>query len=70
MNEAPDYLQLADWRRCTATMYADVRAAPSAGRLIAWNEWRAARNDLFKNHAQSPLSPSQQASVLALAYFP
>jgi len=69
MSEAPDYLQLADWRRRMARLYADVRAAPAAGRLIAWNEWRAARNDLFKNHAQSPLAPPQRSNFGALAYF-
>lgn len=70
MNEAHDYLDLADWRRRVATLYAEVRAAPQAGRAIAWHEWRATRNDLFREHAQSPLTPEQRAHFGALEYFP
>ena len=70
MSELYDYLELAGWRRRVAQNYADVRQAPEAGRAIAWHEWRAARNDLFKYHRQSPLVPAQRAQFQSLDYFP
>ena len=70
MGEDNHYLALADWRRRVAQIYADVRQAPEAGRVIAWHEWRAARNDLFKHHRQSPLLPTQRAHFQGLGYFP
>lgn len=70
MKEASEFLELADWRRRVAGMYAAVREAPAAGRVIAWNEWRATRNDLFKRHRQSPLSAAQRTQFRALDYFP
>lgn len=69
MNDPLGYLDLADWRRQVARMYTDVRAAPRAGRRIAWNEWRAARNDLFRQHGQSPLPARQRALFQGLDYF-
>jgi uncharacterized protein (DUF1684 family) len=70
MNEGYDFLALADWRRRVGQMYADVRRAPEAGRVIAWHEWRAARNELFRNHSQSPLDEGQRARFKGLAYYP
>jgi uncharacterized protein (DUF1684 family) len=37
--------------------------------LIAWQDWRAARNRLFKDHSQSPLDTGQRARFRSLAYF-
>ncbi|UCG26446.1 MAG: DUF1684 domain-containing protein [Chloroflexota bacterium] len=51
-------------------MYATVQDAPEAGRTISWNEWRAARNDLFQRHRQSPLSADQRAHFRGLDYYP
>lgn len=70
MTGVNDHLQLVDWRRRVTNMYANVRAAPEAGRRIAWHEWRSARNDLFRTHAQSPLSDGQRSSFRFLDYFP
>jgi uncharacterized protein (DUF1684 family) len=55
MTTAPGELELADWRRRVAELYAAVRAAetPPAGHAI----WRAGRDELFQTHAQSPLAP-------------
>jgi uncharacterized protein (DUF1684 family) len=50
-------------------MYAEVRSAPDAGLEIAWHEWRAARNDLFQHHTQSPLTPEQRTEFRPLEYF-
>lgn len=46
-------LQLADWRRRIAELYAQVRAAadPAAGHA----RWRSGRDELFRTHPQSPL---------------
>ncbi len=70
MSGTEDLLNLVDWRRQVTRMYVDVRRAPAAGRVIAWNEWRAARNDLFKRHQQSPLSAGQRARFRSLDYYP
>jgi uncharacterized protein (DUF1684 family) len=70
MSDPLAYLELAEWRRKMARLYADVRAAPAVGRTIAWNEWRAARNDMFRQHTQSPLAPEQRASFRGLDYYP
>lgn len=70
MTEGTDYIALADWRRRVASLYADVRAAPEAGRKIAWDEWRAARNDLLRDHPQSPLSADQRRHFRSLRYVP
>ncbi|SDR68401.1 hypothetical protein SAMN04488543_0024 [Friedmanniella luteola] len=46
-------LELADWRRRVAELYAEVRHAddPAAGH----RRWRAGRDALFREHPQSPL---------------
>jgi uncharacterized protein (DUF1684 family) len=64
-----DPLSLADWRRTVAEMYAAVRQAPEAGRQIVWQDWRAARNHLFKTHPQSPLDPKQRPVFHGLSYY-
>jgi hypothetical protein len=48
-------LDLLDWRRRVATLYADVRAEPdpAAGREL----WRTGRDELLRTHPQSPLKP-------------
>jgi uncharacterized protein len=48
-------------------LYARVRAADDPGE--AWKEWREARDDLFANHPQSPIPPSERGSFRGLAYF-
>jgi hypothetical protein len=54
-------LDLLDWKRRIFAVYAEVRAAePPAG----WERWRAVREQLFRDHPQSP-SPGYKS----LAYF-
>jgi uncharacterized protein (DUF1684 family) len=62
-----DALQLLDWKRRVFELYAHVRAAddPEA----AWKEWRATRDDLFANHPQSPIPPSERGRFRGIAYF-
>jgi uncharacterized protein len=45
-------LSLLDWRRRTAALYADVRAAIDP--ITAHDLWTATRADLFAHHPQSP----------------
>ncbi|HET6447359.1 MAG TPA: DUF1684 domain-containing protein [candidate division Zixibacteria bacterium] len=64
-----DPLSLADWRRQISEIYAEVRKAPIAGRHVAWQDWRAAGNELLKNHPQSPLDAGQRSQFRGLPYF-
>jgi uncharacterized protein (DUF1684 family) len=46
-------LELTDWRRRVAELYAQVRAEPDPAQGHA--RWRAGRDTLFRTHPQSPL---------------
>ena len=46
-------LDLWDYRRRVSEMYAQVRK--TGGGPEAWATWRKARDDLFRNHPQTPL---------------
>lgn len=63
-----DRLELTDWRRRVATLYADARAAsdPAEGHAV----WRAGRDDLFLHHPQSPLRPDDPLRETGLPYLP
>jgi uncharacterized protein (DUF1684 family) len=56
-------LDLLDWKRRVFALYAEVRASvdPEQG----WQRWREERDDLFRNHPQSP-----RPGFAGLAYFP
>ena len=60
---------LLDWRRQTHELYAALRETPEGGREVAWQHWRAMRNEMFKHHPQSPLDETQKESFLGLSYF-
>ncbi|MCP4420573.1 MAG: DUF1684 domain-containing protein [Chloroflexi bacterium] len=64
---AKDIFSLAHWRQTTAEMYTAVRQAnePKA----AWQQFVAARNQLFKTHPQSPLTAVQRNNFDQLSYF-
>ena len=55
-----DYLDLVDWRRRVGDAY---RSGSLEG-------WRAARDRLFKEHPQSPVSPEERAEFPGLSWFP
>ncbi len=61
-------LQLADWRRQVAEIYANVRAADNP--MVAWEEWKQARGHLFANHLQSPNSALPENDRGKVRYFP
>jgi uncharacterized protein (DUF1684 family) len=59
-------LELLDWRRATAAMYATARA--EADPAVAWREWRRQRDRLFAEHPQSPIE--DRAGFTGLPYSP
>ena len=62
-----DELDLLDWKRHVFALYAGVRAA--ADPELAWRGWRAARDELFRTHPQSPLPEQTRAGFTGLPYF-
>ena len=68
MSDAP--LELAEWRRQTAEMYAGVRATSAANPLVAWEQFRHGRDEMFRRHPQSPLDAGAKAHFRKLEYFP
>lgn len=69
MSTPSNPLDLADWRRSVAEMYAAVRRADPAHRADAWRAFRAARDDLFRKHPQSPLALVQRDQFETTPYF-
>ena len=61
-------LALMDWKRAIFAMYAGVRAV--GGDPEACTSFRAARDGLFRDHAQSPLLPEARAGFDGVPYFP
>jgi uncharacterized protein len=61
-------LQLIDWRRRVAALYAAVRAEPSArdGHAL----WRRGRDELMREHPQSPLLPGDDLRRTGVPYWP
>jgi uncharacterized protein (DUF1684 family) len=62
-----DELDLLDWKRHVFALYAGVRAAADPG--FAWRGWRAARDELFRSHPQSPLPVVARDGFGGLHYF-
>ena len=62
-----DTLALWDWRRRIVDLYGAIRASePRAGR----EHWRATRDQLFREHSQSPLSEPERAAFAGLPVLP
>lgn len=62
------YLQLADWRRRIAALYAQVRDLAAADPVAAWTHWCAVREALYREHPQSPVPASARADFRARAF--
>ena len=58
-----DARTLLDWKRRVFALYAEIRAADDPE--TSWRRWREVRDELFRDHPQSP-SPGYEQ----LAYFP
>jgi hypothetical protein len=67
---ADAYLDLLDWRRRVAALWARWRAAAATDPAAATAAFRAARDRLFRGHPQSPLPPGQRAAFRGLAHWP
>ncbi len=61
-------LDLADWRRRMADLYADVRRLAIVDPVAAWELWRSVREALYREHPQSPLPPEARAAFRARHY--
>jgi uncharacterized protein len=61
-------LQLADWRRATAALYARVRG--QAEPAVAHALWREGRDRLMRSHPQSPLTAGDPLRASGVPYWP
>jgi uncharacterized protein len=58
-------LDLADWRRKVADLYAEVRKLAAEDPREAWDLWREVRERLFRSHSQSPVPAAARAKFRA-----
>ena len=63
------HLELADWRRLTAEMYASVRNSSTGDSEGAWQDFLRTRSQMFRTHPQSPLGDERKLTFEALRYF-
>jgi len=61
-------LDLADWRRRVADLYAAVRRE-GAGE-VTWRRWREGRNALLATHVQTPVAPGDRDGFTGMPFFP
>ena len=61
---------LAGWRREVSWLYASVRKAPIDGRAQACERFRASRDSLFREHADSPIQADERSRFPGLNYYP
>ncbi len=60
-----DELQLADWRRQVADLYAEVRRLAAGDVFAALTVWRAERERLFRDHPMSPVPAAKRRDFSA-----
>src|SRR5690242_6332700 len=67
-----NYLELYDYRRRVAAMYAERHESLQAGENaeMVWRRFRFRRDELFREHSQSALDEEQRRSFQGLPYFP
>jgi uncharacterized protein len=68
MQPVADALNLADYRRSVAEMYARARQ-PDMTPVLRWERFRQERDRLFATHVQSPLSVEQINVFPGLRYY-
>ena len=61
-------LSLLSWRRRVADLYAEIRAIEDAAG--AHQVWREGRDDLFRDHPDSPLTPAARERFTELPVAP
>jgi uncharacterized protein (DUF1684 family) len=64
-DESLELLELADWRRRVAVLYADVRRLAAIDTRSALALWRSERERLFRDHPQSPVPPGSRVTFKA-----
>jgi uncharacterized protein (DUF1684 family) len=62
-------LELADWRRQVADLYAEVRQLSLTDHQAALELWRATRERLYREHPQSPV-PAARRDAFQSVHFP
>ena len=62
------YLELLDWRRRVAELFAELRRRPPDAEGLAW--FRACKDELFRDHPQTPLTVEGRAAFEGLPYWP
>jgi uncharacterized protein (DUF1684 family) len=62
-------MTLLDWRRRVAAIYGDVRATATLDPALALATYRAARDELFRTHPDSPLPADDRPTFPGLAYW-
>ena len=67
MTDIDSIIDLLDWKRRVFALYATVRNDPSPA--LAWQRWRAGRNELFRTHPQSPIPHAQRQNFTRLDLF-
>ncbi|MBF6590333.1 MAG: DUF1684 domain-containing protein, partial [Ktedonobacterales bacterium] len=69
---APTWLDLYEYRRRMARLYAEREAALRRGEEdeAVWQRFRAAKDALYARHPQSPLDAEQRVAFAGLRYFP
>ena len=63
-------LDLLDWRRRVADLYAQVRAAAASDPPAALARFREGRDELFGSHPQSPIPEADRAGFAGLPWWP
>ena len=68
MATVSEYLELLDWRRRVAKLYAELRRRTPDGETLEW--FRGEKDALFRSHPQSPIPAEQREAFAGLAYWP
>jgi uncharacterized protein len=63
-----EYLELLDWRRKVAELFAELRRRPADAQTLAW--FRSQKDALFAGHPQSPIPPTERPAFSGLEYWP
>ena len=67
--DVDEAVQLADWRRRVAEIYARWRAESITDVEAAHASWRNGRDEMFRSHPQTPLPVNERARFGGLSYF-
>ena len=65
---ASAYLELLDWRRRVAELFAELRQRPADAATLTW--FRNQKDSLFKEHPQSPIPEADRKDFPGLNYWP